>query len=81
MDTLQQHTNTVHSVHEQTLDYFRSESEKVLHDYMFDIPHNFSMTDYLVKKALSDIVCLEMECDFKLNECILEKISLHFSKR
>jgi len=81
MDITQVHTNTTESVYEQTLKYFQKESTDLLHSYIFDIPYKFSMVDYVTKKAIADIVCLEMECDFEVNDCMLEKISLHFRKR
>lgn len=81
MDTLSQHTNTVHSVYEKTLIYYQEQSTKLLHDYILDVPYSFSMVDFNTHKGVSDLLCLEMECDISLTDCVLEKISRYFQKK
>lgn len=81
MDTLQHHSNTINSLYEKVLRYYQKESTNLLHEKIFDIPASFDMKRFLITQSIEHLLCSDMECDFDLNDCRLEKINMYLSKR
>lgn len=80
MDTLQRHTNTEESIHEKIQRHYQKKSDGLLHKYIFDKEFNFSIPDYFIVKTMENIICQDLDCDYKVTSCMLEKMNIYLEK-
>jgi|32_taG_2_1085360.scaffolds.fasta_scaffold20483_2 hypothetical protein len=80
MDTLQRHTNSEQSIHEKIRRHYQHKSDSLLHKYIFDKDFHFSVPDYVIVKTFENIICQNLDCDYGIDSCMLEKMNIYLEK-
>ena len=80
MDTLQRHINTENSIYEKLQRHYQKQSDKLLHKYIFDKPYNLDMKEFLIVRTMDAVICQDLDCDYKVTNCMLEKMNIYLEK-
>ena len=80
MDTLQRLTNTEQSIYEKIQRYYQKKSDGLLHNYMFDKEFHFDIPNCTIVKTFENIICQDLDCDYGIDSCMLEKMNIYLEK-
>jgi len=42
--------------------------------------YSFNIPDYFVVKAMESIICQDLDCDYKVTDCMLEEMNIYLEK-
>lgn len=82
MSEIQQlHTNTVDSVRKEAHQWISQTSSNLLNQYRFDKPYSVDKSRYLIIDAMTIMLCSNLECDYELTDCVLEKMNKYIQQK
>lgn len=81
MELVQRFENTEESLRKNAQIWLSKTSDNLLNHYRFDRPYNLDNSKYLIVNAIAFMLCSNLDCDFELTDCRLEKMNIYIQKK